>query len=90
MSPANGLNPPEPGRAASTDPLPAQQRGANRTTAPAGDAENTATDMRVEKIARLRAAIQAGTYYVSAIAFAEKIMQGMLGWNRYQSGLGSK
>lgn|GEM_PF-5399203 len=83
MKPASGFKVPKPGRSKSAGPPQASPSSANRNPAPPVGAESAAGDVRTEKVARLRAAIQAGTYFVSAIAFADKIMQGMFDWDRY-------
>ena len=44
--------------------------------------EGSASDVRTEKVASVSAAIQAGTYNVSPLDVADKVMQGMFDSNQ--------
>ena len=82
MNFSSAFNLSESGRSESTGPLQGRQSSADPARALPANTHNVTSDARMEKIANLRAAIQAGAYAVSPTAVADKIMQGLFDRNR--------
>ena len=82
MNLSSAFNLSESGRSESASPLPPRQSSTDPARALPANTHNATCDVRMEKIASLRTAIQADAYSVSPTAVADKIMEGLFDRNQ--------